>query len=180
MVDAADSKSVSERSVGSSPTSGTINKVRNPSNMNMFIPEIGTRIILSEDWMFTLYFEQRNKFLIDFMDAVNDEADMSRRRNFIHGLGVRHYADDREGVLRMSQWYQDRGHDMNALNYQMTLPVGTDLTIDRIYIRKGQENFSSASFVLNHTAHPVGEVRGRKRFWAKLEDVNNIVFELAR
>lgn len=57
MVDAADSKSVSERSVGSSPTSGTINKVRNPSNMNMFIPEIGTRIILSEDWLFTLYFE---------------------------------------------------------------------------------------------------------------------------
>lgn len=57
MVDAADSKSVSERSVGSSPTSGTINKVRNPSNMNMFIPEIGTRIILSEDWLLTLYFE---------------------------------------------------------------------------------------------------------------------------
>jgi len=46
------------------------------------------------------------------------------------------------------------------------LKAGTILEVDRIYIRKGAEDFSSVTF----------KIRGNKvlRFWAKLQDVNNI------
>lgn len=51
-----------------------------------------------------------------------------------------------------------------------TLPAETILTVDRIYIRKGNEEYSSLSFTLP----------GKKRFWAKLSDVNNIHFNLEK
>lgn len=61
------------------------------------------------------------------------------------------------------------------------LPKDSELTVDRIYIRKGASEFSSITFYLNSFGgKPLKEVLhfGKKvstiRFWAKLEDVNNI------
>lgn len=58
-------------------------------------------------------------------------------------------------------------------NYNMppvpyTMSAGTVLSIDRIYIRNGQRGFDSVTF---------RDVNRKHRFWAKLDDVNNIVFE---
>ena|SRR6185503_20165078 len=53
------------------------------------------------------------------------------------------------------------------------LPIGTDLKIDRIYIRKGQKGFDSVTFFLI-----TKEKEGRKRFWVKLEDANKIICRL--
>lgn len=50
----------------------------------------------------------------------------------------------------------------------------TILTIDRIYIRKGNDDFSSITF---NAIFPNGF---KGRFWAKLEDVNNIEFEIMK
>jgi hypothetical protein len=69
----------------------------------------------------------------------------------------------------------------------VTIPAGTILAIDRIYIRKGSSDFSSITFY----AKNLGEIekivdkwhKPRKakqkalRFWAKLSDVNTIEFE---
>ena len=62
-----------------------------------------------------------------------------------------------------------------------TLPKDSELTVDRIYIRKGASEFSSITFRLNSLGGtPCKEVLhfGKKvssiRFWAKLEDVNKI------
>jgi hypothetical protein len=52
------------------------------------------------------------------------------------------------------------------------LPKGTVLSIDRIYIRKGASDYSSVTFIIR------SEGKGKKiRFFAKLQDCNNIEFE---
>lgn len=77
-----------------------------------------------------------------------------------------------------------------------TIPAGEILIVDRIYIRKGQEDFSSISFfwknrrtlarIEEYPANrrgPAGVTVTEKkparpvRFWAKLADTNNIEFE---
>lgn len=67
---------------------------------------------------------------------------------------------------------------------QCELPKDTVLSIDRIYIRKGASDFSSVTFFLKSTSHPLFDRSGKKkaggkplRFWARLEDVNSIEFE---
>jgi len=80
---------------------------------------------------------------------------------------------------------------------EVTLPVGTILVVDRIYIRQGAEDFDSLSFRMpgcrtarrqeNKVAHYFHENGKREdkpyvqktparpiRFWAKLPDVNNM------
>jgi hypothetical protein len=68
----------------------------------------------------------------------------------------------------------------------VTLPAGTILKVDRIYIRKGQGDYSSITFFaegLGETIVPAsGQVSARQydakkkklRFWAKLSDVNTM------
>lgn len=59
------------------------------------------------------------------------------------------------------------------------LPAGSLLSIDRIYIRKGVKEFSSLTFYLKETTwKPLAKKKkGATRFWAKLQDVNNVEFE---
>lgn len=54
----------------------------------------------------------------------------------------------------------------------ITLPVGTKLKVDRIYIRKGASDFSSISFFATIDKKDY-------RFWAKLADVNTIEADVA-
>jgi hypothetical protein len=65
----------------------------------------------------------------------------------------------------------------NVPNYNVTLPKDTELKIDRIYIRKGASEFSSASFFIH--SHPSDDNFKGARFWAKLNDVNEIEFIIA-
>jgi hypothetical protein len=60
----------------------------------------------------------------------------------------------------------------------ITLPAGTVLRVDRIYIRKGKSEWDSVTFVV--AEHPTVKAKGFQgagRFWAKLVDVNDIEFE---
>lgn len=61
-----------------------------------------------------------------------------------------------------------------------SLPAGSLLSIDRIYIRKGVSDYSSITFYLKETTwKPLAakKKKGATRFWAKLHDVNLIEFE---
>ena len=72
-----------------------------------------------------------------------------------------------------------------------TIPAGAVLKIDRVYIRKGNKEYSSITFLWKGESLPAkleqywegGETykvpRQPIRFWAKLGDVNNIEFEKA-
>lgn len=60
-----------------------------------------------------------------------------------------------------------------------TLDAGTMLSIDRVYIRRGLSDFSSLTFNIidtttKHLADKKKFAGGRRRFWAKLEDVNRM------
>lgn len=77
-----------------------------------------------------------------------------------------------------------------------TIPNGTILRVDRVYIRKGQSDFSSLTFLWKDATVPAKMVEDERwdrntksyvpagtfhkvskkpvRFWAKLEDVNKI------
>lgn len=90
--------------------------------------------------------------------------------------------------------------EQNPAPHKITLPKGTMLTIDRVYIRKGAKEFSSVTFNLpkrttskktvTRTATYIGGPDDGKtiswdatkpargvRFWAKLADVNKMVVE---
>jgi len=62
----------------------------------------------------------------------------------------------------------------------VTLPKDTVLKVDRIYIRKGLEEWSSISFYAEGIGTGSGAFGRPKsaRFWAKLSDCNNIEFEI--
>ena len=69
---------------------------------------------------------------------------------------------------------------------RITIPKGSVLKIDRIYIRKGAKDFSSVTFYWKNvpsvkTKQPFwSSMKHRKsavRFWTKLADVNNITCE---
>jgi len=54
---------------------------------------------------------------------------------------------------------------------KVSLPKGTVLAVDRIYIRQQASDFDSVTFRLQSTP---GGKKGKPRFWAKLSDVNKI------
>ena len=53
----------------------------------------------------------------------------------------------------------------------LLIPKNTELVFDRIYVRQGADDFASCTFIIKE--HPSDDFVG-ERFWAKLEDVNNI------
>ncbi len=100
-----------------------------------------------------------------------------------------------QAAVNSNEKYQDYLADQNEFNSKVTslrkgtldvtMPKGTVLVVDRIYIRKGSSGFSSITF----RAKNLGEatVRGAYsttekkkkvlRFWAKLPDCNKMEFE---
>lgn len=101
--------------------------------MKLYVPDIGDRLKLIEDWSFELHYEYRNQTMF---------ASLKK--------------------------------DFNNQPISVTIPKGSILKVDRIYIRKGSgyENFSSITFRFE------SEGFKKARFWAKLKDCNNIQFEL--
>lgn len=84
-----------------------------------------------------------------------------------------------------SEWL-DKAKQLQADKITITLPAGTILAVDRIYIRKGAADFSSITFYAKELGEVImpGSSPSRpkrvkaQRFWAKLEDCNNIEFNL--
>lgn len=128
--------------------------------MKLQIPKIGQKIILMQDWYFKLYAEYRNRSLM--MQTGLEEKECS-----ILTYTWRRNPQDRVAI---EPWvFQETGLSWR----EFVIPEKTVLTIDRIYIRKGQQEFDSVSFTIPKCkAFPK-----RTRFWAKLDDVNNIHFE---
>ncbi len=132
--------------------------------MKLYVPSIGDKIQLTREWEFPLYFERRN-------------------------FGLLH---------RIKPGLQPSWRDKGSII--ATLEKGTVLTIDRIYIRKGKSEWDSVSFLISKA--PNDDKRAQKtaipsrygsktadpghrpeqkyqgsRFWAKLQDVNEVYCE---
>lgn len=118
--------------------------------MRVFVPELGTVLTLAEDWTFKLINEQRNASLAKMLGASAD---------YYFPWGTK------ENPIDEGQWYGRRRVPVDPGSY--TLPAGTSLEVDRIYVRKGNEEFSSVTFKTR--------VNGKQiRFFAKLDDINRM------
>lgn len=126
--------------------------------MKLFIPEIGTKLTLSKPWTFKLYCEDRNTKFAKCAGVMNFEGN--------------HWWRGGDGSITWNGQKYSASWDLfeRLSPYDFTIPKGTELIVDRIYIRKGASNFSSVSFRIakNKTLGYSG------RFWVKLDDVNTM------
>ncbi len=128
--------------------------------MKLMIPPLGARIRLTADWSFDLHYEHRNDGVFELFGA------------FTSLKGTHGYAQDTYPPSH-------RVGEADKEPVRVTLSAGTLLTIDRYYIRNNAGEFDSVTFSLPSQPLP-GYSFGKKRasrFWAKLEDVNEIEFE---
>lgn len=139
----------------------------------LFIPSLGAKLTLAVDWKFKLVEESRNATLVEHLTETG---------------GLAHRT-----VTPGTDWRGD------TVTYDARLPKGSVLIVDRIYIRKGAEDFDSITFLLEgvktkartvrRTAVAVGagtsesfEYDQKKpsrtvRFWVKLAEANTLDFE---
>ena len=126
--------------------------------MRLYVPTLGTELTLTSDWTFDLYDEHRNS---DFINAILSISPSSG----------------------WDEYWKTRNKIKDSI--VATIPAGSVLKVDRIYIRKGQGDYDSISFWLTDCPNKAwapkkagGTAEGRLRFWAKLDDANNIEFDL--
>jgi hypothetical protein len=166
--------------------------------MKLFIPPLGTRLKLLQDWKFNLERESRNETLFK-----------------VFGIDPARGKYDAAGKYSYNPKYES-----------VTIPAGAELIIDRIYIRKGQTGFDSITFrwagkrtqkqvvkkkarsftpmpvqtfheILSGKLPTTQQLQAAKnnpieheydhvipakgvRFWAKLDDVNNMDAEIVK
>lgn len=87
----------------------------------------------------------------------------------------------------MEEWVE-KAEKLAKESIEVTLPAGTELSVDRIYIRKGASEYSSITFYAKRLPEITytgkrwhyGSSKPKKikafRFWAKLADCNQIEF----
>jgi len=96
----------------------------------------------------------------------------------------RNHKFSKEFRLGYRDWVRTYNGEAPAREDKVTLPAGTVLKVDRIYIRKGgadMKEFDSVTFWCNthrKLAQAKKEKLKRGRFWAKLDDVNHLHVEL--
>ena len=133
--------------------------------MKLFIPKLGDKLTLAEDWTFFLYNEGRNSSLINLLAPNN---------------GDNYYSPAKERLRWEAKgWIFPQ--NFGAIYKQITIPKGVVLGVSRIYIRLGQKDYNSLTFTLDKKSIPSGswmekykKTKGTIRFWAKLEDVNTM------
>lgn len=131
--------------------------------MKLYIPELGDTLILTKDWTFNLYLEYRNKSLYSEIVTINYGGGVSS--DFV--TKNKKLNDDIETLRKreLSYWRLY----LKEIFTPFTLPKDTFLIVDRLYIRKGAEDFSSVTFRSMYNEKKI-------RFWAKLKDINTIEF----
>lgn len=176
--------------------------------MNFYIPKIGDTIQLIEPWRFSLYGERRNVGLSNYFNWKLASRNLLVRQENLAQVNVEitkipyprvNYQEFYENIPEGKPHYtgkfnRKKYNEAQRLNTELyhyllsktggnifvevELPIGTILSIDRIYIKKGLSDFNSITFYAKNLEN---SGKGKKpkalRFWAKLEDCNNIEFE---
>lgn len=118
----------------------------------LFVPACGDRIQLTTDWTFKLYLEHRNIAFAKAKGLIQENFDR--------------WSDG---------WDRDNGYSSKEL----TLPAGTVLECDRVYIRNFNKSAATVESDFDSITWKVivdGKQAKNQRFWAKLVDCNNIEF----
>lgn len=136
--------------------------------MNLFIPACGFQIRLSEDWSFDLYYERRNKSLLSEFGYT-----------FLWNW---RYPGD--GISEEESLYKSDPTSSNGFRLKsemVTIPSDSVLEVARVYVRANSKSAQSDvndydSVTFRIVSSPKKNLV-KKTFWAKLSEVNNIVFE---
>ena len=137
--------------------------------MRFNIPDVGFKMTLTSDWTFDLIREYRNTSLWDLLVSPIDEAVAVKaydERMWEFNAKVEEAIEQGVTVLQIEE--------VKPPFVSVTLPAGTELSVDRIYIRKGASDYSSVTF--NVLSIPNIKKKGRVRFFASLDDVNNLEY----
>lgn len=166
--------------------------------MNLWIPTLGDSFILEEPWTFTLVNETRNislfgkerKKLVEWKprsyrvssstpmepDYYTNRYSWETRRNVV----VTPAPDTTGEYPNGAKWKMHNYKIEDEISVfaplpdkEFTLPAGIALYIERIYIRKGNKDYDSVTF---RTGECEDKTLSRKRFFARLEDVNKIKY----
>lgn len=118
--------------------------------MQLYVPTIGVKLKLTKDWTFGLLHHHLNMKLGNKLDMKIDSMD--------------------------GRWW---GNRRNPGPKVVTVPTGTILTVDRIYIRSGRGKgaFDSITFKTGKGDSPDPNFC-QVRFFARLEECNQIEFEI--
>lgn len=100
-----------------------------------------------------------------YIPEIGDQFVLSSDWNFTLYCEYRN-----ESLMKKNGWEFKWGNTAGDKK-PLVMPKGTALKVDRIYIRKGNSDYSSLTFFIGS-----GDWKGC-RFWAKLSDVNNIEFD---
>jgi hypothetical protein len=173
--------------------------------LKLCIPPLGALIRLSEEWGFRLYFEDRNATLLAaLLDGSKKIVVPAGKFKPWTGVGAEPiwHTKQREDWSVLFARFKDAGFTIRRsekpqepatevyksfltqipLPYiDASLPPGTVLAFDRYYIRQGAEAFDSLTFKIekcDDLRKPAGGKAVVRRFWARLQDVNNIEGEL--
>ena len=169
--------------------------------MWLFIPSLGTRLVLQGDWRFILHREYRNNAVMQVLAKPTIElATVSTSKlAFERGECSAYYRNPRV----VKEWEREVAppfysaipgltskqamvdleyeRDVYPETFDAMLPSGTVLIVDRIYIRKGSEDYNSVTFRIEDCPDKrlapkkaKGFMKGQARFWVKLADANRI------
>jgi hypothetical protein len=144
----------------------------------MNIPTIGESVTLAKDWTFTCIAEYRNQTLMDFLEKTGVIPKDSPRWEELAICGEM-VSSTRTWQPGLHPCQHEPGHSgehnpfayrhKEYAKYTCTLPRGTRLRVDRIYIRKGKSNWDSLTFWAQDLA------KKKVRFFARLNEVNTMV-----
>ena len=117
-----------------------------------------------------------NKILFFKIEEANDLKEISRKAEEDCPEFIQYEKDYKE--------WSDKCKGIGKEKLSVTIPAGSILKVDRIYIRKGAKDFSSITFYvrglgeITRTENWTNRKTTRKslRFWAKLADCNTIEF----
>ncbi len=172
----------------------------------LFIPELGTVLTLAADWTFPLYEEDRNESLWNIFDADNDPvvklyhkvelaasdatvAARAGRDKYFEDSKRVNFFDSNKRVLTWDDYLSSDAYkeeiranrvfsEVTAVppSINITIVKGTELKLDRIYVRKGASEYSSLTFsIVSSPDSKLTVAKGKKpRFFAKLQDCNEM------
>ena len=133
--------------------------------MRLYIPEIGDVVKLEKDWTFDLMIENRNFSLLEdyiprnILDKFYDYWRVPAPKSILEKHNL---------VSRKSEpkWYNEDEYEYFR---PVTLSAGTLLKVDRIYVRKNMEAYSSITFLVENKKNQQGK---KIRFWVSLTNAN--------
>lgn len=161
--------------------------------MRLYIPRLGDKLTLTEDWYFKLYPDSRNEKLGEHFEkyylGLHTNGSCVWVDKEIHKLNpgynppcLVYLTNENRYQMTKTQeeydeWrvkfdaYQKAAVEKHTKTIDVYITEGCTLTVDRIYIRKGASEYDSVSFFVE------GLAPKKIRFWAKLDDCNNIEFK---